>query len=423
MEARNASLPQLDLFSPPVVQKMVEREYTMEYRPVTQLSDDTPIIFDITEQKHFLDLYNSQLYVKMKILKKDNTAIMADKKVAPVNNVLHSLFEKISVYIEGKEITTSNKDYPYKAMFSTLLAYQKGAKESQLQAQGYFKDDSDDADQITGNVGANKRQKMFEKSNSVELQGPLYEDIFMQKRFLPNNLRLTIKLDRTSQEFFLLNLEPTGSYKIHLEDVIFKARMVELYPPVQYAIAKKMENKPALFPYTRREIRVDNLPMGFTSGTFDNIFPNQLPSRILITFVSSENYNGHKKKNPYILTNFGLTRISLSVNNNTIASYTPSFDSKQGTGVAPCYLSLYETFRELGNDFGNDITLFDYVHSCTMYAFNIKPSYDCTYEPDHGHVRLSIHFKQPLTEAVCLLVHAETPCLMEITGTRNVTLK
>ena len=88
-----------------------------------------------------------------------------------------------------------------------------------------------------------------------------------------------------------------------------------------------------------------------------------------------------------------------------------------------CYLSLYETFRELGNDFGNDISLYDYVHSCTMYAFNIKPSYDCSYEPDQGHVKFSIHFKQPLTEAVCFLVHAEKPCLMEITGTRNVTLK
>ena len=103
-------------------------------------------------------------------------------------------------------------------MFSTLLSYGKEAKNSQLRTQGYVKDDSQEIDLIDQNKGSNVRRDLFQKSNLVEFQGPLYEDIFMQNRYLLNNTRLTIKLDRTSNDFVLMNLEPTGSYKIHLEE-------------------------------------------------------------------------------------------------------------------------------------------------------------------------------------------------------------
>ena len=422
MAVKSASLAELDLFSPPVVQTAVEREYNTDYRPITQLSDEAPVLFDITEQKHFIDLYNSQLYVKLKIVKKDGAAVTTAKKVIPVNNILHSLWEKITVTIEGKEVTTSNKAYPYKAMFSTLLSYQKDTKDSQLQAQGYFKDDSKDMDKITENVGGARRNKLFQKSNTVELQGPLYEDVFMQKRYLLNNTRLTIKLDRMPQEFILMNLETAVSYKLTLQDVVFKARMVDLDPSVQYSIARTLETQPALYPYTRREIRVENLPIGFTSGTLENIFPNQLPSRIITALVPAKAYNGDVKQNPFNFKPFDLNRISLTVNGTTIATYTPTFDD-EGTGVAPSYLSLYEAFKELGNDFSNDINLSDYSRSYALYAFNIKPTFRSSTLPDQGHTRLSISFKTALTEAACLLIHAETPALMEISSTRNVILK
>jgi hypothetical protein len=308
-------------------------------------------------------------------------------------------------------------------MFSTLLAYGKDAKNSQLRAQGYVKDDSDQIDLIELNKGAQIKKDLFQKSNIVEFQGPLYEDIFMQKRYLLNNTRLTIKLDRTSNEFALINHEPTGSYKIHLEEVMFKAHMIQLDPRTQFAIGKSLETRPALYCYTQRDIRVENINTGFTSGTLDNLFPNRLPSRILVTLIPAKAYNGDLKLNPFNFKPYDLQRISLSVNNDTINTFTPTFDHAQGNGVSTSYLSLYETLRELGNDFGNDITLYDFAHSYCIYAFNIKPAYGTSYAPDHGHVRLSLSFKKALAEPVVLMIHAETPTIMEITNTRNVTVK
>ena len=127
----------------------------------------------------------------------------------------------------------------------------------------FCKDDSEDMDKISENLGAERRTRVFDSSKSVTLQGPLFQDIFMQKRYLLNNTRMTIRLDRSPLEFVLLNLEAAGSYKLQLEDVVLKVRMIELNPATQYAISKSLETKPALYPYTRRDIRVENLPVGF----------------------------------------------------------------------------------------------------------------------------------------------------------------
>ena len=86
-------------------------------------------------------------------------------------------------------------------MFSTLLTYGKDAKNSQLRAQGYVKDDWDQIDLIDLNKGTQMKKDLFQKSSIVEFQGPFMS---MQKRYL-NNTRLNIKLNRTSNEFALIN--------------------------------------------------------------------------------------------------------------------------------------------------------------------------------------------------------------------------
>lgn len=424
--SKKISIPELDLFSPPLRQDYIEREFTVEYRPVNQLSDDAPVIFDITEQKNFIDLRNSQIYVKMKIVKKDGTPVTAIKKIAPVNNSLHSLFERVSVIIEGKEVVKSCRDYPFKAIFSTLLGYDRTAKETQLLCQGFSKDDADDMNSIAKNVGAGHRSRLFKQSRSVVLQGPLYEDIFMLKRYLLNNTRMTIRLDRTTPQFYLMYDETAGDgsdYKVKLEAVVLKARMIELKPWALYAIGKTMETKPALYPFVQREMRVLNLPVGYSSGSFDNLFPDKLPSRVIMALVPADAYNGDYRKNPFWFKPFDLNDIALWVNGIEINRYTPSFKNVEGNEVAPAYLSLYETFGALGDNVSNDITLKDYAQGYAMYAYNVKPPLGSMDEDDKGNVRVLIKFEKALTEAACLLVHAETPCTMEISESRNVTMK
>ena len=58
------------------------------------------------------------LKVQIVILKQDNSLPDKDQIVAPINNILHSLFENVRLYINDKPISRSPANYPYKESFN-----------------------------------------------------------------------------------------------------------------------------------------------------------------------------------------------------------------------------------------------------------------------------------------------------------------
>ena len=76
-------LSMLDL---PPTQVAVNDVYYQEVRPVSQVSEDTPIEFRISGQNamNYLDLKGTQIYVKLKVINRNGTNITSNK-VGPVN--------------------------------------------------------------------------------------------------------------------------------------------------------------------------------------------------------------------------------------------------------------------------------------------------------------------------------------------------
>jgi len=80
---------------------------------------------------------NIMIEVQVKITKKDGTLPSATTKVAPVANMLSSLFETVSLRVNDVLITSSGSHYGYKDYVQTLLTFSGDAKAS-LQAKVYF---------------------------------------------------------------------------------------------------------------------------------------------------------------------------------------------------------------------------------------------------------------------------------------------
>lgn len=78
---------------------------------MSQLAGDGPIEFRISGQNSidYLDVAGSQLYVKLKVRKADES-----DKVGPVNLFLQSLFSTTEVTLQNKATITCNYS-PYKA--------------------------------------------------------------------------------------------------------------------------------------------------------------------------------------------------------------------------------------------------------------------------------------------------------------------
>ncbi len=229
---------ELALFDLPPTQVGVTNVYYDEVRPISQVSGDSPIEFRISGQNSmdYLDLKGSQLYAKLKVTKADGSKLTSAEKTGPVNLFLQSLFSSTDVTLQNKATISCNYN-PYRAMIDTLLNYGSDAKSSQIQSQLWIMDDSD-APSVTDPSGSNnglfERSKFIEGSKTLDLQGPIFHDLFNMSRYLLNQVDVKLRLNRSSPSFCLNSAEASPDYRVDILDIYLLARKIRVNPAVIY---------------------------------------------------------------------------------------------------------------------------------------------------------------------------------------------
>ncbi|KFM69670.1 hypothetical protein X975_14593, partial [Stegodyphus mimosarum] len=224
---------ELDLFSLPPTQTVIEKGQWVEFHPLANVSEGSPVEFNVSGSgDDYLDLSQTQLYVKVKILKNDGKPITAESKVGPVNLFLHSMFSQVDISLNERLVSTSNNTYPYRAMIEKLLNHGFDTKTSQLSSELFFKDTAGrmnvfDTQDTQPNEGFNQRAELFKLSASVDMISRLHLDMFHQERLLLNMVDMKIKLIRSKPEFCLLG---EGEFKVLLEQASLFARKVRVSP-------------------------------------------------------------------------------------------------------------------------------------------------------------------------------------------------
>lgn len=84
----------LALFDLPPTQTGVENIKMENIQPTSTISENSPILFDISDQNgmEYLDLMRSRIYVKLRVKHKDGTKLAPKEDVAPVNLFLVLIF-------------------------------------------------------------------------------------------------------------------------------------------------------------------------------------------------------------------------------------------------------------------------------------------------------------------------------------------
>ena len=72
------------------------------------------------------------LRISLKATSEPAEAVAAQKNVGPVNNCMHSLFNKVDVFFNQKSVLSPTNAYAYRAYIETLLNYEPSAKTSHL---------------------------------------------------------------------------------------------------------------------------------------------------------------------------------------------------------------------------------------------------------------------------------------------------
>ncbi|XP_070168316.1 uncharacterized protein F54H12.2-like [Polyergus mexicanus] len=387
---------ELDLFSLPPTQTSIESSQWIHYKPVTSLSDDSPIEFAIPGHgEEYLDLTHTMLSLRVRVETPGDptghtAATSATATIGPVNHLLHSMFNQIDVYFNQKLVSPPNNAYAYRAYIEALLNYSSPAKTSHLTSCLWDADTPGQMDELMESKSPNsalvRRACYIHGGRALDLVGHLHCDVFNQDKFLINGVEVRLRLVRSKDSFCLMDSNGSSS-KIHILDASLLWRCGE---------------------------------------SLDNVILGQLPKRIIVGFVNNKAFNGDRKLNPFNFKNYGINFFSLYVDGMQIPSrpLQPVFSPEE-----PLYVEAYQTlFTGTGIHFlneGNSISRDDYSKGYTLFAFDLTPDLSANYAGHwnlvrHGSLRLEVRFEKALTETVNCIIYAEFDNVIEIDSSRQV---
>lgn len=423
---------ELDLFTLPPTQTSIEASLGIHYKPISSLTDEAPIEFVVPGHgDEYIDLAHTMLSLRVQL--KPRTGVMdANDKVAPVNNLLHSLFNQLDVSFNQKLVSPSNNAYAYRAYIETLLTYKSSTKASQLTA-GMWLDDTpkqfdslpiSTADSATQkNKGLAVRQSMMASGKMVDLIGYLHSDIFNQEKFLLNGVELRLRLVRSRDAFCLMDASGKD-YTVHITAASLIVRRVKISPGVLLAHAKALSRGTAKYPFTRVEVKSFTIHAGVHSETLDNVVLGQLPKRLVLGFVDNRAFNGDITKNPFNFQHFGLNFLSLYVDGIQVPSKPLQPDYNENL-YADSYHTLVSGTGILWDDDSCGIKRSEYPHGHCLYCFDLTPDLSASRAGHwnlarHGGVRIEVRFANALTSTVNCIVYAEFDNVVEIDASRQV---
>ncbi|XP_048484162.1 uncharacterized protein F54H12.2-like isoform X3 [Plutella xylostella] len=419
---------ELDLFALPSTQTSIESGLWVHYKPISSLSDDGPIEFQVPGNgEDYVDLSHTLLHIKAKVLNQDSSVVTESTNVAPVNNWLHSLFSQLDVYLNQKLVSPPNNTYAYRAYIENLLNYGPAAKESHLTCGLWYGDTSGKMDSTDeGNKGFIKRKELAKQSREVEMLGHVHADIFNQEKFLINGVEMRVKLVRTKETFNLMSTTLDAKFKVQITDATLIIRRTRINPSVLLAHQKALATTTAKYPITRAEVKVLTIPAGVQGKTLDNIFLGQIPKRCIVGFVNNIAFNGSLNTNPFNFQNYNINSFSLYVDGQQIPSKTlqPSFENKVFTNA---YHTLFSgTGIHFLNE-GNSISREDFADGYCLMAFDLTPDLSANNNSHwnlirHGSLRLEVRFDTALTSTVNCIVYAEFDNVLEINKNRDITV-
>jgi hypothetical protein len=405
---REGLVSELALFDLPSTQTSVTDVYYDEIRPLSQVSDDSPFEFNISGQNSmdYLDLKNSQIYVRLKVLKQDGTELTDIKvqKVGPANMFLQALFSTTEVTLQNKATITCNYN-PYRAYIPTILNNGSDTTTSQLTTQLFQMDDADSpgvTDPNGTNNGLFARATMIALSKRIDLQGPIFHDLFSISRYLINQVDVKVKIYRSSTNFCLLTGD-NSEYRVSIDDIYIIAKKIRVNPAVIFGHSKILEKHNALYPYNKVDVKSVSIPTGSTNYMWDNMFQGKRPNKLVIGFVKSKAVSGDYKTNPFNFENCSIQQIvvycdGLPVGNNPLKL---DFNAVGGSTIMRSYTNLLLSNGMWREDEGNLLDRNHYISGSTLFVFQLEPNF-----PQHGeylslvktgNVRLDVVFKTALT--------------------------
>jgi len=417
---------EVDLFSIPSTDTTCEYSMYEEYQPIVSVQDSSnKIEFKIPgNSNHYLDLSDSFLRVKLKVVQKDGSVLNDTSNLGTANLFLHALFSQLDIYFNEKLVSTSNNGYSYRAYIETLLCYGREYKNSQGGCALYYEDTNGGIADET-NEGWSKRKSHINESKPVELIDKLRFNLANQQRYILNDVTMRLCLTRASDSFSLFSKKPGNEGIIKLLSATFYIRKQLPFPSIILAHQRLLEKgEIAQYPFKNTELKYFTISQGNSSALEENIFVNTIPSRIIVGFVDSLAFNGDLYLNPFRFHHYNITSISVSVNNISMPIRPITLDFDKNECLLPYYLLFTSTGiagQDAGLSFGRDC----YKENNALFTFDIQQATGnealLSLEKS-GSVKIEVQFGKVLEKSVHCIILSELQGCLEIDKYRQAVV-
>lgn len=412
----------LDLFTIPPKDESEASARFMRIYPKNPVAEENPLEFEILSED-FVDLASSRLHLHVRIVQEDGTDLALEVKaedgtfvekgdyVAPVNDLFDAMFQYCKMSIGDNEMEELYNLYAYTAYMNLLTSSTKAEQDTVLRTQFWNKDDPKNmnftwkGDKQTDAQGDVFGKEQFDKgrwyfmremnakhqTDGTWMSGRPACDLFHQKRYIPENSRITLRLIQQINPAFWYLARLDRKYKVIIDKAFMDVRVVKSSPGIATYYEKKLDDNPAYYAISRKIA----IPFSARSGELSMVIQDptrgRFPYKVYIGFVDEVAFNGNREKNPWYFENIDMSSLQLLVNGQ---SFRSAFDSKQ---VSLNYSALFEH----GNN--PNITPQEFESGTTLYAFYPKN----TSEPIISQAQLIITFRTALTKNYKIIFYYE----------------
>ena len=246
--------------------------YEQESYPTTLLDENCSEFEFQTDQNYYVDFRQSFLALKLKFVEgpghdtyerkekkkehKDESVVFIETgsddeeeeevaRVTYVNNIMHSIFSNVEVYINNQQIYNSNGLYAHKSYISNNFKAAISENKGVLHCEGYdYEQDPEHISNPLPDPFFTRRMKLLSRPDGFMLYGKLGIDFFSTSELLYLNMKIRLHLIRARPISYMISDNPNVSLgivdcslytrRIALEDDYHKKRMDMLaYAPVE----------------------------------------------------------------------------------------------------------------------------------------------------------------------------------------------
>ena len=231
-------------------------------------------------------------------------------RVTYVNNIMHSIFSNVEVYINNQQIYNSNGLYAHKSSISNNFKAAISEYKGVLHCEGYdYEQDFEDISNGLPDPFFTRRMKLLRRPDGFMLYGKLGIDFFSTAELLYPNMKIRMRLIRARPKFYMITDNPNVSLgivdcslytrRIALKDDYHKKRMDMLaFAPVEYN-------------YLETLAKTFIIPARQNQFIQENIFNNAPIRRVAIAMNTNSAFTGSFTENPFWCHQIDLRQIRI----------------------------------------------------------------------------------------------------------------